>query len=234
MKAYMIIMIIVATAFIPEALYVIQLFRKRIASAKLIKMTLRVNAVILLLGLALISISVLYEVNYLRYKAPMIYAEHESINWSDFRAIKRPRQTLNGSQNFAFIASEMVCEIKEDYFLVNTLFHPARSYTFSEETAGDQLLLHELNHLHITEYWSRKLRKDLSKLDRSASRAEIDQIIAAALEAQRAMQHDYDDETYHGYVLGKQRAWQTRIDGLLTSLEDYSNPLINRTKNKPQ
>jgi len=215
-----------AAAFIPEVIYISRLFTKQASSVNLPKVTLRVNGVIFLIACVLLATSIIYDVNFLRYKVPIKYGEWETIDWSDFRAIKRPKQTLDGSQNFAFICSEIVSEVTDEKAEVTTLFHPARSYTFNEEMAGKGLLQHELYHLHITEFWSRKIRKQISTLEGKAGKKEIIRLIEKNRRFERAMQYQYDDETYHGYVLGEQRSWQGEIDSCLKKLEGFSNPIV--------
>ena len=41
------------------------------------------------------------------------------------------------------------------------------------------------------------------------------------------MQYEYDDETYHGYILEKQVEWQNKIDSSLLSLKNYSETVIS-------
>lgn len=221
MQAHVIILTVVALAFIPEVIWIVQLFRSKARDGRLPRVTLRINIVVFVLGIALTGLAVIYDVNFLRYKAPMEYKDYKQITWSDFRAIKRPHYTLEGSQNFAFIASQIDISQSNEYVEVRTYFHPCRSYTFSQQMAGQDLMQHELYHLHITEYVAREIRKEFSGAD--ARNAEF---INAYLQRERDLQAQYDGETSHGYLLGKQRSWQKKIDSCLLSLENYSEPVI--------
>lgn len=224
MQAHIIILTIVGLAFIPEVIWIVQLFRNKAQESSLPKITFRINCIVLILGSALLALAVIYDVNFLRYKAPMEYSSWKEITWSDFRAIKRPHQTLEGSVYFAFISTEIKVQQNPDKAEVRTYFHPSRSYTYNEKNAGDDLLRHEIYHLHITEYWARLIRKNFAELGRESDNAEF---VNAYLHRENEWQYQYDTETAHGYLLGKQRSWQTKIDSCLMSLEKYSDPVIN-------
>lgn len=220
MQAHIIILTVVALAFIPEVIWIVQLFRSKAQEGRLPKVTLRINIVVFILGVVLTGVAVLYDVNFLNYKAPMEYKDHAQIAWSDFRAIKRPHETLEGSNYFAFIVSEIDISQSGNQVTVRTLFHPSRSYTFSQENAGQSLMQHELYHLHITEYVAREIRKEFATGD-----SEVE-FINAYLQRERMLQAAYDSETSHGYLLGKQKSWQHRIDSSLASLEQYAEPVV--------
>lgn len=221
MQPHVIILIVVALAFIPEVIWIIKLFQNKAQDGRLPKLTLRINVVVLLIGLTLSGIAVLYDVNYLKYKRPMDYSQWKQITWSDFRAIKRPRQTLQGMSSFAFITSEIKIQRYSDRVIVTTLFHPARSYTFSEQSAGQDLLKHELYHFHISEYVAREIRQMFS----TPNMKDVE-FVNSYLQREDSLQAQYDEETAHGYLLGQQRKWQDKIDSCLNSLRNYSNPEV--------
>jgi hypothetical protein len=222
-QPHIIILTIVGLAFIPEVIWIFQLFRSKAQEGNLPKVTLRINIIVFGFGIILTGLAIVYDVNFVNYKAPMEYKNWQQINWSDFRAINRPNHTLYGSQNFAFICSNIDVSQSSEQAIVITLFHPSRSYTFSEESAGQDLLQHELYHLHITEYVAREIRREFSMLKSEAANTEF---INAYLQRARYLQSTYDEETSHGLLLGKQRKWQKKIDSCLLSLENYTEPVI--------
>lgn len=226
MKPHVIILLLVSLAFIPEIVFVYRLLKKKAHGAQLPKITIRINLVILGIGVFITGGATLFDINFLSYKAPIEYKDWESITWEDFRGFKRPEQTLDGMENFAFISSQITVKQSASELEVKTLFHPCRSYTFSQESAGMELLQHELYHLHITELWSRKIRQYAKACK---SQELLDHMIQHMLEAERNMQHTYDEETYHGYLLGKQRAWQSRIDSSLNRLNLYTDSNVKLT-----
>jgi hypothetical protein len=219
MQPHVIILIVVALAFIPEVIWIVKLFQNKAQDGRLPKLTLRVNIIVFAIGVILTGITVLYDVNYLKYKSPMDYSKWEQITWSDFRAIKRPRQTLQST--FAFITTEIKISEYSDRVNVTTFFHPARSYTFSEQSAGQDLLTHELYHLHLSEYVAREIRQLYS--DPNMKDVEF---VNSYQKREDSLQAQYDEETAHGYLLGQQRRWQSKIDSCLKSLQEYANPEI--------
>lgn len=224
MQPHIIILTLVGLAFIPEVIWIVKLFRNKAQESQLPKITFRINCIVLILGSALLALAVMYDVNFLRYKAPMEYSDWQKIEWSDFRAIKRPHQTLEGSEYFAFISTNIEVEQNTNSAEVKTYFNPSRSYTYSERDAGQDLLRHELYHLHITEYFARLIRKKFTELGKQSNNEEF---VNAYLQQENQWQYQYDQETSHGYLLGRQRKWQKKTDSCLLSLEKYSAPIIN-------
>lgn len=221
-----IILIISIAVFVPEIIFVYKLFTQKISEVRIIKLTLRINLFVFIIASFVVGLVILYDVYFINYKSPMPHSEWQKIKWSDFRAIKRPHQTLDGEQNFAFICSDIELNfISNNTLNVCAYFHPCRSYTYSQEEAGKNLMSHELYHFHITEYFARLLREKITKFA-PTNNAQIIEDSDKMIEQERAMQYQYDDETYHGYVLGKQKEWQNKIDSCLKSLEKYSNPII--------
>lgn len=228
MKPHIIVIAVLVTTILLETIYIYKLIKPKASEVNLPKITHRINTVIFFIACILLAIAIVFDINYFKYKPPINYSKWEEIEWSDFRAIKRPKQTLDGNKNFAFICTEIECKFKEDNLEINTLFHPSRSYTFSEELAGKDLLEHELYHLHITEYWSRLLRKEVLSFKNKANLFEtLEEAVEEFRQKERQMQFLYDEESYHGYILGEQRNWQRKIDSCLFDLKNYSNPIIN-------
>ncbi|MCP4458968.1 MAG: hypothetical protein GY816_13250 [Cytophagales bacterium] len=226
MKPHIIILILMSLAFIPEVIMVYNFMANSTAS-RLPKITIRSNFVIVGISVILMGIVILYDVNYLKYKRPIPYSDWREIDWSDFRAIKRPTLTLNGSQNFAYISTEIKMSFAQNSAVnIVTYFHPSRSYTFSQNITGDNLLRHEMYHLHITEYHSRLLRMEVSNL-KNPDKAIIKELYNDIWEKEGQMQFEYDDYTYHGFILGYQRKWQDKIDSSLISLNTFAKRTIN-------
>lgn len=184
------------------------------------------NVVLLLLAAILLAVVIAFDVNYLRYKAPVPYSKWTTITWQDFTAFNRPGFTLYGGHQFAFISSEIdVRDLGNGKYEIQTYFHPARSYVFNVRGADKALLKHELYHLHITEIMARKMRQEvmLTKSNQNFNLSEIEEVYKSKEDEK---QKNYDRETNHGYVLNKQKIWESQIDSLLLSLKEYSNPTI--------
>ena len=114
------------------------------------------------IGIILLSIAILFDVNYLNYGSPMSYSQWQKINFYDFRALKKPGMTLNGVAEFAYIkTNRKIHYYNNGNIEITTYFHPARSYVFASDIRNPDLLNHELYHFHISEYCTRLLRKKI-------------------------------------------------------------------------
>lgn len=197
------------------------------SSFKRVKITLRVNLIVFLISCLLICVIIFYDINFLRYKAPIPYNEWKTIEWSDFRAVKQPGRTVEESEQFATIFSEIRIKFADEHTVqVQTYFHPARSYTYSENQVGKALITHELYHLHIAEYYSRLIRKKIATIVGPVSKSIILEVAKDYKKKEREMQYRYDNETNHSYVYGKQKEWQHKIDSCLLDLNMYSNEIV--------
>jgi FtsZ-binding cell division protein ZapB len=93
---------------------------------------------------------------------------------------------------------------------------------------SDYTLSHEQYHFNITEYWSRKLKKDISA-GRFTTRNIKEKIAAIRKEdfmLMNDMQTEYDKDSKHSEIESEQRKWQKKVDALLKSVEDYSADAI--------
>jgi hypothetical protein len=184
---------------------------------------MRLNLVLCTIGVVLLSIATLFEVNYLNYGKPVPYSEWEKISFHDFRGMKRPGMTLNGVSEFAYIKINR----KIDYpatgiARVVTYFYPSRSYVFARDIRNPDLLRHELYHFHIAEYWSRLLRKEISERKGRLTKRGIRDLNMQYYRLESSMQEDYDNDSYHSYVMQQQKNWEKKIDSLLLTVRDFS------------
>ncbi len=209
-----------------EILSIIRLFKKKVSIKSNPFAVLKLNVFIFLISIVLLGVAIVYEVNFFNYEYPIPYSEREFIDWSKFKGLNKPHKTLNGSREYAFISTEMDLEITDNAIIIETLFHPSRSYVFNQAIADNNLLTHELYHLHITELWSRKLRKKISQMEDKFNQNLIIEEVRNHKKGERNMQLNYDEKTYHSYLLQVQRSWQNTIDSQLISLKKFSNPNI--------
>lgn len=186
-----------------------------------------IDRIIITFSAGAIFISLLYDINFIQYKAPIPHKDWNSISLKDFRGFKKPSRTLHGESNFAFVVTSIRTKMKSDSVEIESLFHPSRSYVFNRDLFSERLLEHEMYHFHITEYCARLLRKEISLLAEEGKPIDLNKMKKAVLKKEQALQRQYDEETYHSYLLGKQLKWQNRIDSSLLSLEDYSGSIIS-------
>jgi len=184
-------------------------------------------------GIVLLSVAIAFDINYFNYSRPIPYSQLRKISFHDFRAFKRPNMALNGVKEFAYIKTN-----REIHFLNNgsiditTYFHPSRSYVFAQNIREADLLTHELYHFHITEYYSRLLRREILENPITISHNMINLLNEKYYQLENEMQLKYDEDTYHSYIMQEQKKWEIKIDSLLQSLESFSNPLITIRSNE--
>ena len=176
----------------------------------------------------ILSISILFDVNYISYERPIPYSRMQEINFYKFKGFKKPGMTLDGMAEFAFIKTDREIRYPDEQIIeITTYFHPSRSYVFSQGIRSPGLLRHELYHFHIAEYCTRLLRQEILEKDGHISRKTISDLDIKYDELENLLQNEYDTETYHSYVLQEQKKWEDRIDSLLSSLQDFSNPVLH-------
>jgi hypothetical protein len=88
----------------------------------------------------------------------------------------------------------------------------------------DHVLLHEQYHFNITEYWCRKLKKDLATahLTTKNFKDKIQSIQKQNMMDSHEMQVEYDKETNHSEIFDEQARWEKKVDELLKSVEEYA------------
>ncbi|MBT5531003.1 MAG: hypothetical protein HOK35_17755, partial [Cytophagia bacterium] len=122
--------------------------------------------------------------------------------------------------------TDIQIKYEDDQICILSRFHPSRSYVYNKNMISRPLLTHELYHFHITEYITRLFRKELTSLDYMPAKREVKSILHLYLDQENQLQTQYDDETYHSYVLGKQQEWQLKIDSLLLITKQYENEVV--------
>ena len=179
------------------------------------------------MGIILLSVAIAFDINYLNYSRPIPYSQLQKIRFSDFRALRKPGMTLNGVNEFAYIkTNRIIRNLNNGDVEITTYFHPSRSYVFENNIRDRDLLTHELYHFHISEYFTRLLRKEILESPDNISNKMIARLNKKYYELENEMQLKYDEDTYHSYVMHEQKNWEIRTYSLLRSLADFSSPLI--------
>jgi hypothetical protein len=195
-------------------------------AVRLARLESKINVTVLILGLTMIIVSIFFHVNILRYSSPIPFTGIDSITLKDFKGYRKPYQTLHGQNRFAFITTTLKWEKNDQRVELQALFHPSRSYVFNDKIVDRFLLKHELYHFRITEIFARKCRQELSILQTLPSTSAISSIVATHNRLEDNMQHLYDEECYHGYLMKEQKRWEKEIDSLLNLLGEYKNPTL--------
>lgn len=187
----------------------------------------KISLTVLILGSTLLGASILFHVNVFQYRSPIQHQEVNSITLKDFKGYRLPNQTLDGVKQFAFITTSIDWTLHDSKIEIKSMFHPSRSYVYNANSTDKYLLQHELYHFHITEVFARRIRKYLSTLQPIPTTKKIENIVDINKDLESQMQSRYDDETYHGYILKKQKFWQLKVDSLLSLDSIFSQTTIN-------
>lgn len=188
---------------------------------------MRINIIILTIALIILSFCALFENNYLEYAAPIPYSNLRSITLNDFRGLKLPGESLDGMGDFAFIKSNRVLQyVPGESVTITTFFYPSRSYVFNRDLWNNDLLTHEMYHMRITEYCSRLFRQEVAAYKGDITNLLLDDWQLKYHNIEDEMQIQYDDDSYHSYVVSQQLRWEKKVDSSLQSLIKYSNPLV--------
>jgi hypothetical protein len=186
----------------------------------------KINAAVLILGFTMLIVSILLHVNILRYSRPIPFSEIDTITLYDFKGYRKPDETVGGQKEVAFIVTSIEWEKTDNGVELQAVFHPARSYVYNERIADRFLIKHELYHFRITEVFARKCRQALSQREQVPSDETIDELLTINGRLEDDMQHRYDDDSYHGYIMTQQVRWEESVDSLLNLLEGHKTPIV--------
>jgi hypothetical protein len=188
---------------------------------------MRFALILIASSLILLAVATLFDVNYIDYKTPIPYSEWRKINFYDFKGLKKPGMTLHGVAEFAYIkTSKNIHFLDSGGIEITTYFHPSRSYVFAQDIRNADLLTHELYHFHIAEYFSRLLREEVFKQKKYLTRSRIENLRQRYSKLENEMQDQYDEDSYHSYILQNQKKWEVKVDSLLQELQEFSAPFV--------
>ncbi len=172
-----------------------------------------------------IFVLTLNKINFINYQSPMPYSQIEKITFLDFKGYEFFKKAFNGSNQFAYIVTEIDSEINNDNVRIESFFHPARSFVYNSHAYDNDLLAHELYHFRITEIYARKIRQELKGLEQ-VTKNEINGIIKQKKRNEREYQRKYDFDTYHSQINKEQNKYEKEIDSLLLLLNEFKEPKI--------
>lgn len=224
---YIIILMIYALVIGSDVIKLMKLIKKPQPGFNIDRYFFRIHMIVLAFGIALTLVLITFEVNIFNYSPPVEYKLHKEISFQDFKGFKFPGQTLQGGTKFAFITTNLDYQRKENSIEIKAYFHPSRSYVYIKNLQNDDLLRHEMYHFHITEIWARKFRKKVHEHKHLPTKTELNRIYKEIRLKLDKMQADYDYESNHGTLLGKQLYWQNRVDSVLNVLNPYSNTYVS-------
>lgn len=158
---------------------------------------------------------------YIRWK------EGDRLTWKQFQGKGRKnspeaaRTTSSINFSYTFDGDKTV------KFEAFAAFHLKESWV-KKGKEGPHLLEHEQRHFDVTEWFVRKLRKEVSnhRFTRRRLASDYDRLFEDAHAELQQMQRQYDRETRHSLNKEEQAKWEKRIDRELRALSKYSEPFI--------
>ena len=159
-------------------------------------------------------------------KVPKLKIWNDELSWSDFNKVKSIEDGVS-----AKIYTGVYCPY-ELTTLDNQIFaYMDRVQSIKKRNISDSsgiLLKHEKYHFNITEYFARLVRKNVIGLGKERlTSARIESICNFYSEKRINFQLEYDKATNHSLNKEIQLLWENKIDSLLSSLKNYSDPSIN-------
>ena len=185
---------------------------------------------IIVITILFIGFVTLTKINFLDYESPKKFNEIDKITFANFRGLEFFQNTLYGNEHFAYVKTTMDYEFENDSIRIESFFHPSSSYVYNQNAFSKDLLTHEMYHFKITELYTRKAKKEIKELQKT-SKNKIKEIIGKIEIEEREYQYKYDDETFHSYVLGKQKKYEKTIDSLLNLYNNYKNSKVKINEN---
>lgn len=173
----------------------------------------------------IIGFGVLSHTNFLNYEKPFTFDKYEQITFKNFNGLEFFKKSLYGNERFAYVFTTIESDIQENSVMVQSLFHPSRSFVYKKNTNSKELLTHEKYHIKISELFARKAKEKISKLNKF-KKDRIEEIIRESKKAEREFQKEYDYDTFHSYVFREQKRYEKEVDSLLNLLIEYKRPKI--------
>lgn len=170
-------------------------------------------------------VAVISHTNYFDYEEPITFDKVDEITFENFRGIELFKKSLYGNERFAYVYTSIQTNFQADSLLIQSLFHPSRSFVYKKSNNSQELLNHEIYHFKITEVFVRKIKQKISRLENPSDK-QINQIIDDLKVEEVRYQQSYDYDTFHSYVYGEQKRYEKLIDSTLLSLRKHSEPKI--------
>lgn len=186
----------------------------------------------IIIGITILFIGfvTLTQINFLDYESPKKFNEIDKITFANFRGLEFFQNTLYGNEHFAYVKTTIDYKFENDSILIESFFHPSSSYVYNQNTFSKDLLTHEMYHFKITELFTRIAKKKIKELQQP-SKNDLKELIGKIKIEESNYQYEYDDETFHSYVLGKQKKYEKTIDSLLNLYNNFKNPKVKINEN---
>jgi hypothetical protein len=165
-------------------------------------------------GLSIFSVSILiliplFESN---FNAPVVIKRWSKLTWDDFQGFIQPF-----SRYEAAISSAIYLEYDSSRQTYHAYAGQNNVRSWAKKNSNgylDYTLNHEQHHFNITELHARQLNQYISENPGESESLYLLRLRSINIDL-RKMQRQYDFETNHGSLFGKQRRWEFKIDSLL-------------------
>jgi hypothetical protein len=156
-----------------------------------------------------------------------VWSSRRRLRWSDFQGDPATRGTEAAMTAYA-ISYAWKCSGRTFEFRVLAGFRPRLSWVkaavLRDTLESRRTLAHEQTHFDLTEVHARRMRRTFAELTGPCRRAdtELTELAQRLVQAEKADQRRYDDETNHGLLLQQQAAWTAEVGRQLTALGRYA------------
>jgi hypothetical protein len=182
------------------------------------------------LFLVILVFFTLTRVNFLDYHKPISFDKINQITFADFRGLEFFQKSLYGNEHFAYVKTTIDYGFEKDSIRIESLFHPSSSYVYNKKVFSKDLLRHEMYHFRITELYVRIVKNKISKL-KNHNKEKIKNLIYETMFEENNFQKEYDNNTFHSYVLSEQKKYEMEVDSLLFLYSKFKNPKIYINEN---
>lgn len=158
---------------------------------------------------------------------PIIWSKERKLSWGDFLA-SAPKANAHSALSRVEVHYESKVDKAGKMTMdIEAVFIKELSWVKPEDK-NDQILKHEQYHFHITEWWARKLRKEIvsKKWNTKSFEKEYNSLFKKMMGQLLKEQLRYDEETNHSKITEKQSEWEKKIDQGLVELKDHSAPTV--------
>lgn len=149
----------------------------------------------------------------------LAWNEFYQLQWDDFQG--KPDTDSRGDAGAAVsIRAKPFLVRKQVRYDVVAIFNRGKSWA---RDRSPSLLAHEQLHFDIAELYARKIRKKVAELqDRGVNDLDFyNTVIQALLLESNKADEQYDTETLHGALSGKQAAWAIKVQRELAGLNKH-------------
>jgi hypothetical protein len=155
------------------------------------------------------------------------WARDRKLAWTDFRG-PAPANGAEGARTVYLLSYGSRCRGEDFSFDVSAVFLPAQSWVkprvLTSPSESARVLGHEQTHFDLTEVYARRMRRYFAGLYNPCAlvdeqlRESVDRFVKDEAESQRR----YDQETGHGLMVERQRAWDRTVAELLGELAKFT------------